>query len=668
MTARQTHRRDDIDGLRGVAVAAIVVFHVAKSSLPGGFAGVDVFFVISGMLITSIIRGEMENEVFSFANFYARRVKRIVPALAVMLLFSLATAFLVYKSESFSIVGASIAAMLSASNFFQCFLDRSDYFAPSAELLPLNHLWSLGVEEQFYFLWPLAMWLFVGHRWFKFGVMLVVLMSFVLSVVLTDAAPMIAYYMLPTRCGSILMGALVVLQKDSVKLLHREVLSTFSMLAIIACFFFLSESGYPGWHAVAPSVATSMLLATCEQTSVGRILALEPLRKLGRISYSVYLYHWPILAFLRVSNLEFSGFFNLSAIFLYICVSGIMSYSYVEQPVLDLKFISARKVFLWCFLVPFCCVSLALVIFTFARPLGTEVVPLSEGDRPYQKFIELGTKHFPPCVFANGVDHSFESFKAALDMAVVSNSSCFLGDRRKRGSVLLIGDSHAPAYAGMLEEFAISMKMSFFAVVVNGCHPFGPFIMHGHWFYKPNDRSCGLVRQYLHDRWHMFETIIVAIRFSQPVILPKRAVLDGMRLFLRDCVSRRKKVVILGETPTLKYFHDSCLMIRANGSQHSHCNFVQGLKKWEESEACLNRNVRDVISEFPNVTYWDANDYICPGGMCSLYNQAHVRAFSDQNHRWYGVGRIDGIEYLKSRPVPDCFRRAFLGTIPEPSG
>ena len=315
--------RPDIEGLRGIAVALVVLFHIgllsgfqltlpdgSYYSLSGGFIGVDLFFVISGFLITGLLIRERErNGRISFSRFYARRVRRILPAAMVVLVVTIvASNALINIVDRPSVMEDAAAAALSIANIR--FAMTTDYFHPIS-YSPLLHYWSLGVEEQFYFIWP-ALLAIVAWKMPRAGaaVALTVVMvaSFAASLIITDVSAPTAYYILPTRAWQLAAGGLLAIATGSLdglpSRLHRwyRQMMAFAgwaaLAALITAAFSIDQlsTPYPGTAALIPTVAGVLLIASgVERTGPGVLLRLPPVRFLGKISYSLYLWHWPIL-------------------------------------------------------------------------------------------------------------------------------------------------------------------------------------------------------------------------------------------------------------------------------------------------------------------------------------------------------------------------------------
>jgi len=303
--------RPDVDGLRAIAVLAVVVFHAFPQWLPGGFIGVDVFFVISGFLISSIILKAHAKGTFSYADFYARRIRRIFPALVLVLASCLVFGWLVLTPDYYVELGRhAVAGSLFVANL--ALWREAGYFDHDAQLKPLMHLWSLGVEEQFYLVWPLFLARFRSAR----ALLVVIGLSFAANVLLVSAKPDAAFFLPVTRFWELASGALLAWASlgrhggSSITTARsrtlRDSVSCLGLLLILAPAIGLKASmSFPGWWAAFPVAGAVALIASGPDGLVNRqLLALKPMVLIGLISYPLYLWHWPILVGLRVMDLS----------------------------------------------------------------------------------------------------------------------------------------------------------------------------------------------------------------------------------------------------------------------------------------------------------------------------------------------------------------------------
>ena len=296
-------QRGDIEGLRAVAVLAVVLFHAGVAPLAGGFLGVDLFFVVSGFLITRLVVADIAARRFSLLGFYQRRVARIVPGLLAMEIAVLIAALLLcFPSELRALRGAAVSTGLFASNLY--FWRRDAYFAPPSDVQPLLHSWSLGVEEQFYLLYPLL--LLAAARAGRKGAVALVAAATCASLAaaswLAPRDPQASFYLLPTRLWELGLGGLAALVPIRAARPPREFAAAAAAAGLALAFALTPPgAGTPFPNALLPCAATVLLLALGERTFTGRLLGTPPLRTLGRLSYAFYLWHWPVLAFWRLN-------------------------------------------------------------------------------------------------------------------------------------------------------------------------------------------------------------------------------------------------------------------------------------------------------------------------------------------------------------------------------
>ena len=296
--------RPDIDGLRGVAVLAVLGFHAFPRFSPGGFVGVDIFFVISGYLISTIILHDVASGRFTYSGFYGRRIRRLLPALVTVLLAALVAGLFSDFLTELSRLGAHIAA--GATFLSNIILWREDsYFDVVSTAKPLLHLWSLGVEEQFYIVWPLAL-ATISQRRIPWAVTAIVLVSFAINIAIVGSHPAAAFFLPATRIWEFMIGALLACAGTRAWVPQRQdTISAigFTLLVVSLCFI-NKATAFPGWAALLPTLGAAAVIAAGADAWLNRtLLANKAAVFLGLISYPLYLWHWPILSFLTV-NLE----------------------------------------------------------------------------------------------------------------------------------------------------------------------------------------------------------------------------------------------------------------------------------------------------------------------------------------------------------------------------
>ncbi|MBB5030478.1 acyltransferase family protein [Prosthecobacter vanneervenii] len=339
--------RSEIDGLRAIAVLGVILFHV-DVKCPGGFVGVDVFFVISGYLITSILLRDLEAGCFSLLQFWERRCRRIMPALVVMVLVTLlAAGFLLLPDDYLKLGRSALWQALFASNVY--FWHDTGYFAAEASEKPLLHTWSLAVEEQFYLGMPLLLAALVrvrpvgSRRHIGFTLTALLIASLGWSVNMLRSDPASAFFLLPSRAWELLVGALLAVQpmgKPPVLGRWREISALLGVGAIISSYaLYKADTRFPGLAALPPVLGAALFLAANQRpagtpppTWCGRLLATRPLAFIGLLSYSLYLWHWPLLAFVNYWSFVPLAKGGKLLLILLIFLLALLSWRFVETP------------------------------------------------------------------------------------------------------------------------------------------------------------------------------------------------------------------------------------------------------------------------------------------------------------------------------------------------
>lgn len=430
--------RREIDGLRAVAVMPVILFHGGVAGFGGGFVGVDVFFVISGYLITSLIAAQAASGRFSLLEFYERRARRILPALFFVVLASVPAAWLLMLPGEYRNFSQSVAAVaVFASNVL--FWRESGYFQPNSEVKPLLHTWSLAVEEQYYVIFPILMlilWRF-GRPW------LVALLALVAAVSLGWAEwgsrhmAAVAFYSLPTRGWELLLGALIALLglPDASRRMGRparEILGAAGLLLIATAVFAFDESTrFPGLHALVPTIGAGLVIAAAApDTAIGRVLGSPIFVGVGLISYSLYLWHQPLFAFAKLYALSEPG--PLVLVSLIVATFGLayLTWRYVEQPFRDRSRLTRRSIFVLAGVLSAILIGLGAaghVANGFERRFSPDVLKMLEHKQDLSRPREIA------CL-------------RALETSGRLEDACVLGAPGGEPTVVLVGDSHARTF------------------------------------------------------------------------------------------------------------------------------------------------------------------------------------------------------------------------------
>jgi len=436
--------RPEIDGLRAVAVLPVILFHGGFAVFAGGFVGVDIFFVISGFLITSIILSDLEKGRFSVRRFYERRARRILPALFFVCLVCVPFAYAWMLPSGLERFGESLVAVATFSaNIF--FWSTQEYFGPAAELQPMLHTWSLAVEEQYYVFIPLfLMWCWsLGRRWLFILVLLASAVSLLLSEWSWRHEPTANFYLLPTRAWELLVGSLIAFVPGPGQLSGPgsrlfKLIAPYVGLALIlySIFWFDEDVPIPGVYALAPVGGTALIITgTTPGHPIARLLRLRPLVAVGLISYSAYLWHQPLFAFARIRLLGEPGHWVAAGLTLLSLALAYVSWRFVEAPFRTTTGKINRAP-----LVPAAAGLAALsaigIVFIMSGGLPTRLPPADRAFiEHYDNYQDVENNRFGKCFF--GEDHEYETTLSFED-------DCH-GDADTQRFVL-IGDSYSAHY------------------------------------------------------------------------------------------------------------------------------------------------------------------------------------------------------------------------------
>ena len=590
--------RPDIDGLRAIAVSAVVVYHAFPSGFEGGYAGVDVFFVISGYLITLAILGSSKEEKFSFGKFYARRIRRLFPALSLVFASSLIAGWFVLDPREFSQLGKHI---LSGSGFTSNLVlwKESGYFDTTADLKPLLHLWSLGVEEQFYIFFPAVTYLMLRFRLPRFSILAsITVTSLITSVIVTNFSPTAAFYNPATRVWEILIGALIadISLRGSItsfKTWYTHCMSVVGLsLIVLAIVLFDSRTQFPGYAALLPTLGSGLVILSGPSSLLNKfLLSNKVVVLIGLISYPIYLWHWPILVFLRIQNgIMPSVIIRWFAVFVAILLA-YLTYRFVEQP---LRFrISPNKS------------VVALVTgMIFLAGVGGSVYALDGFPS------RLGKTEKLLAAFSPNIGTDSRSGTCWVDQFVAANSfaeEC-TGAFDRAEQVVLWGDSHAARfYPGLVS--AVSSDVSISQFTRSSC----PGILHVE-FQECRDSNEEVLRRIssispqtvmLFGRWDTYLS---------------RETAESFRINLTSTIQSLNKVgvkniLLMGPAPFWSGSLPSNLIDLLRETKSTRLPKFTKFRLTEIAQDTENL-LRPIAENIVGVTYFSVFDTLCPAGDC----------------------------------------------------
>jgi peptidoglycan/LPS O-acetylase OafA/YrhL len=671
MTGAKTPYRADIDGLRAIAVLMVVGYHAFRGSVPGGFVGVDVFFVISGFLISGVIFTGLRDGTFSFRGFYARRIRRIFPSLAVLVWVIYALGWMALLANEYEQLGKHIAA---GAGFLSNFVlwNEAGYFDVASAFKPLLHLWSLSIEEQFYIVWPLLI-----YATSKRGLNPIVVMSviggvsFTYNVLESHRDPAAAFYSPFARCWELALGGLiahVVLSGSSSRatgsatgrvtgVIGRQSLLS-DLLGIGGLFLVLlgvavidDARRFPGWWALLPATGTALVLFSGPHTYVGRLLSLPVLVWFGLISFPLYLWHWPLLSFARIIEGAPSRGIRVTVVLLSVILAWL-TYRLVEIP---MRFgrSGAMKVTALC------------VTMSLAGAAGLSV--FLQGGHPsrLQQFEEQQEQLVP----ASAQDAACQEFTRGL----LSTQYCRFAGLGGRETVALIGDSHAHTLFPGLAQALVGSDVDLVLLANIACPPLrgtasganeavrascaertrhlllfisrrsdirdvviatrGPLYISGQGF--------GPAEAMLRDR--AVTSVDPALRAAAPAVTFKRGLQDTVAL-LRE---REKNVFYVLENPEIGLNPQNCSGRPFFLTRRMECEI--------SVKTVLNRQAeyRAAVVDIPGLTIIDPLPLFCPDEVCRHVIDGKLM-YADDDHL-----SINGSQFL-APAIATALRRSWL--------
>ncbi|CDX18585.1 Acyltransferase 3 [Mesorhizobium plurifarium] len=641
MSASAQDFRPDIEGLRALAVAGVIAFHFGLTALPGGFAGVDIFFVISGYLITRHLVAEISDTGrLDLLRFYARRARRLLPAALFVIAATLAAGAIILSPEEQALY--SKGAMFASAYMINLWLIRwsFDYFANDATSNPFIHYWSLSVEEQFYLAWPallmLAAWMKPGKRAIIVAIGIVGLVSFILCAWLTSVSQPWAFYFSPLRAWEFAAGGLAstvparLLQE---RLLLGRALSLAGLTMIgVAYLTFSEDAPFPGFLALLPVAGTVLLLkaeaagardGTPHSHNSGRnwvkaALALPPLQWIGRLSYSLYLWHWPVIVYAGMLAPELTPAERLSCLALTLALAAI-SYHLIENPIRRNGWLMANAARA---LVP----ALLLTGTGVAAAYGNARLAVHNLDAEQR------------VIAASAAEPSTARAKAGCvqDYETVTPRPCVFGDGHR--VIALFGDSHADHWSTPLIEAGRKNGYRVVTWLKNSCRASRISV----W-------SSELKRPYAEcDRWR--EQAIAGIIRAKPalVVISELALTSGrkmagrggdtdsqdadwragLRSTLTSLSQAGLKIAFIRDVPFNNANVDTCVA-RAlwRNETPSRCDQTRAYAANDTMAAAE----RDIVDSIPNAAYVDLTDRFCSATICHVFIDGKL-AFRDQHH------------------------------------
>lgn len=609
--------RSDIDGLRTVAVLSVFLFHIDFSWLPGGYTGVDIFFVISGFLITRIIAGDIEQGKFSLRWFYVRRIRRILPVFYTVTLVTMLMGTILLLPEDLRAMLASVRrAVLFAANLY--FAKDKGYFDISADEKPMLHIWSLSIEEQYYFMWPLLLLLFytVGHLVFKQTKRLsqpaTIIFTFVLVVVgfvyaqnalIENPGATKLYFVLQTRFSELMIGSLTALLPFyRNRTLLRALAYGGGTLILLGLITLNKDALFPGYNALYPCLGAALLIYSGQDgsdrlTRLHRILGLPGMAFIGLLSYSLYLWHWPILAYMRYiyGSYTLPWHWIVQAVVLTFTLA-FLSYRYIERNT-KAAALNFRKAFAGVFLLP----ALLIVATTY----GIQKI------RPIESLDAELTNYDADVCHGN------------------FDKQCVRGDRTKRPTILMTGDSHAAMLNSFIDVIGQHEGWSANVVTASSCSPVFDYNERvlSDWAHAP----CSALKDYVASNYADYDAVFLASLWAFQLGMRDAQADDKYLVKLETTLremAKKMPVYVFSDVPRLsvhplRQLHFSRLGLNVNrqlSDQHIRANTI----------------VKQLVDTIPNVHWVDLSPALDSFDNMSAY-AGQPTYFDDHHLNVYGA-------------------------------
>ncbi|MGV8933476.1 MAG: acyltransferase family protein [Gallionellaceae bacterium] len=632
--------RADIDGLRAIAVLSVVGYHAFPYWVKGGFIGVDIFFVISGFLISTIIFGGLETNRFSFQEFYSRRIKRIFPALLVVLICCIAFGWFALLADEYKQLGKHIAAGAGfVSNMV--LWNESGYFDNSAETKPLLHLWSLGIEEQFYIIWPMLLWL-AWRKKFNFLLITsaIAAITFTLNIINIGSDPISTFYLPQTRFWELLIGsclAYVVLYKQGILQRFKSTngnLQSFlgSLLLIVGILFINNEREFPGWWALLPTLGAASIILAGSQAFLNRvILSNRVLVWFGLISFPLYLWHWPLLAFARIVE---SG--NPSKEIRLVCVAmaialAWITFKFIEKPIRFSKhnFFVTTSLF---------------ILMTISGVTGYFIYAFGglEFRDPNRNAASIS--------YANGdiakqiVGHYWQYTSNSICRGKYDfpNARFCIQSKPTPPTVILLGTSFANhLYAGFIKNDRLNHHS---VLSIGTCSP-----------EDVSESDCMAQDKIIRNSPSIQYAILSNTwpDISEPGVKWNRFI-EGLDKRIEFLESRGIKVIIFGPKPEINYDIRGCFSRPFKISANESC--IVTMKDVALQQKNIVSILRKVLERHPRVAYFDQNSIFCNTNQCSVIKNGMPLLRDNSHYSEYGSNQIImSFSDWAEKNLPDIF-------------
>lgn len=642
--------RKDIDGLRAIAVLLVVLFHLGLP-ISGGFIGVDIFFVISGFLIASLIQKQILANKFSFKGFYLHRMRRILPALLFVILGTFILAWFTLLFRDFTFFTNSIVYALAGFSNIHFYSKGQDYFAISSDQVTLLHTWSLGVEEQFYFLAPIFLILlfkyFYNTKFFNLILLAFIFIGLVVShfYALNNASA--AYYLLPSRFFELLMGVFLALNFAKIPVSNNKIinniLAVIALLLIFAPAFMLTKQDiFPSYNAFIVCLGTCLVIYLGKlqnPTFLTKIISLKPFVFIGLISYSLYLWHWPIISILDVINIDLTIAYKILLLVLFIILASI-TWKFIEQPFRHKYKMSFKWTFILLLITP-------IIVFQTVKIVAKKTNAFSVFR--FEDNIPNIVKNLP-------VKASKQAKYCHVDYIndFYIEDKCVIGDLTAQVDTLIFGDSHANDKAPFIEQALKNAGLKSKILTMSST-----MYLKG---YNPNLLGLNgesITQEDALEYMQIINKEIESGKYKNIIFTGYFA--TGLRKYgknklqqmffdtIEQIHNKNANVYILEDAPFIGGYSEYCDIYNKLLNLNKQCHISTN------NEHIMPKAIEDIFNnikiKYPNVKIIDLKDTWCKDDKCNLLLNDTL-LYEDSNHLSYLGAKLLGKMYLEKMPNP----------------
>nr|WP_245200089.1 acyltransferase family protein [Herbaspirillum sp. LeCh32-8] len=619
--------RPDIDGLRAIAVGSVVIFHAFPEWFAGGFIGVDIFFVISGFLISLIIFNNLEHGRFSIIDFYVRRVKRIFPALMTVMTLCMAAGWVVLFADEYKQLGKHL---FGGSTFISNFLfwRESGYFDNSAETKPLLHLWSLAIEEQFYLFWPLLLAFVWKRRWGFLGIMgVIAALSFAVNIYLIGHDQTAAFYSPLARFWELMVGGAlgyITLHRQDLNRHYKNLQAWLGVGLLVVGFALMDGSrAFPGWWALLPAIGAFLLLSAGPEAWFNRtVLASKPMVWIGLISYPLYLWHWPLLAFATIIEGQTAPLAVRAAALAGGVLLAWLTFLFIERP---LRGSGNMRV------------VLALLAVNVAVGLGGMAIYKNDGydQRALNKKLDYLSQNdiFEGSRNSDGSCSRLNRLNGVDEEVCLSNSAA--------PQTLFVGDSHVMALHSAI--FSRQVNMPAIMVAGHACRVYPNLPYQATHLLRWSNNCTAIANEAISvaGKLPSISTVVISGAYPRDNLdRPSEYAVDGRTLSAREAflsgygalidsfAKAGKRVVFVTDVPYLKLDPHSCVNRFEDGVSRE-CAFTQAEHRSIRKD--YDAAVAELQRRHPAAAFFNPESLFCRDGMCRA-KQGDAYLYNDTQH------------------------------------